>query len=206
MPHLYYVHDPMCSWCWAFRTQLQTLRQCLPAGISHSRLLGGLAPDTDEPMPQAMRDHLQTTWRRIQERVPDTEFNFEFWKQTTPRRATYPACRAVIAARSLMPEAEEQMILAIQQAYYLEARNPSDEPVLVSLAEAIGLDRQRFTEALRNTSTQRTLEEEIKHSRDLGVHSFPSLVLEVGSGHWPIPIDYLSAQTMLETIVMILDG
>ncbi|MET0068047.1 MAG: DsbA family protein [Candidatus Thiodiazotropha sp.] len=205
MPHLYYVHDPMCSWCWAFRPQLQILLQRLPADVSHSRLLGGLAPDTDEPMPQEMRESLQATWRRIQTSVPGTEFNFGFWQCTTPRRATYSACRAVIAARTLLPEAEEQMILAIQQAYYLEARNPSDVPVLVSLAEALGIDGRQFHSELGDHSTQQSLEHEIAHSRALGVHSFPSLVLEVEDGRWAIPVDYRSAESMLETITLILN-
>ncbi len=205
MPHLYYVHDPMCSWCWGFRPQLQILLEGLPNSVSYSRLLGGLAPDTDEPMPQAMRESLQATWRTIQERVPGTEFNFEFWQRTTPRRATYPACRAVIAARALSPEAEERMILAIQHAYYLEARNPSDEQVLVSLAGAIGLDGQRFTRELRRSSVEQELTAEIGLSRAMGVHSFPSLVLEVSGARWTLPVDYLSAENMLETIARILD-
>jgi hypothetical protein len=35
--------------------------------------------------------------RRIERSVPGTKFNFEFWSRCRPRRATYPACRAVIA-------------------------------------------------------------------------------------------------------------
>jgi putative protein-disulfide isomerase len=55
-----------------------------------------------------------------------------------PRRSTYAACRAVIAARRQNPGYEEKMILAIQQAYYLEARNPADSHTLIELASEIG--------------------------------------------------------------------
>jgi protein-disulfide isomerase-like protein with CxxC motif len=53
-----------------------------------------------------------------------TEFNFDFWTKCQPRRDTYKACRAVIAASQ--QNAEEAMIEAIQKAYYLRAMNPSE--------------------------------------------------------------------------------
>ena len=62
---LIYVHDPMCSWCWGFRPNFENLCKQLPAGLSVNRLLGGLAPDNDQPMPAELQSKLQDTWRRI---------------------------------------------------------------------------------------------------------------------------------------------
>ena len=202
--HLIYIHDPMCSWCWGFRPTMDELLQRLPAEIGFSRLLGGLAPDTDEPMPETMRQQLQATWRRIQDRLPGTRFNFDFWRHNAPRRATYPACRAVIAARCLDPQAEDPMILAIQRAYYRQARNPSDDEVLIDLAGEMGLDRGTFETLLKAPETQHKLEREIQHVRELGVHSFPSLVFRRGNEHWPVAVDYLSADVMLENLETLL--
>lgn len=199
-PHLFYIHDPMCSWCWGFRPVLDELLERLPNRIGFSRLLGGLAPDTDQPMPETMRQDLQATWRRIQQQLPQTRFNFDFWRLNTPRRATYPACRAVIAARRLQPETEDAMILAIQQAYYQQARNPSDHATLIDLADQTGLDRQAFEDRLRAPETQRELEQEMLQARQLGVRSFPSLVLTQDNRHWPVAVDYTRADTMLETL------
>lgn len=173
MPHLYYVHDPMCSWCWGFRPVFEELLSRLPNSITSSRLLGGLAADSSQPMPDEMRVRLQATWREIERRIPNTGFNYEFWTRNTPRRSTYPACRAVIAARTLDPDSEEPMILAIQHAYYLEARNPSDDTTLCELAAEIVLDKQRFMSLLSHRSTQRALESEITESQRMGVRSFP---------------------------------
>ena len=53
---LYYVHDPMCSWCWGFSSALTGLLQKLPQDIKVIRLLGGLAPDSDIPMPDSMKN------------------------------------------------------------------------------------------------------------------------------------------------------
>ena len=90
----------MCSWCWALRPQWQALLLHLPPEIRIIKLLGGLAPDTDKPMPVELRERLQATWKRIEQTVPGIHFNFDFWSNTSPRRSTYPACRAVLAARA----------------------------------------------------------------------------------------------------------
>ncbi|PUB72725.1 MAG: DsbA family protein [gamma proteobacterium symbiont of Ctena orbiculata] len=206
MPRLYYIHDPMCSWCWGFRPTLEALLAALPSALSCSRLLGGLAADSSSPMPDEMRIRIQATWREIERRIPNTRFNFDFWSRNTPRRSTYPACRAVIAARILNPDAEVMMILAIQQAYYLEARNPSDDSTLGEIAREIGLDQQRFSELLNHHSTQQALESEIAETLRLGVRSFPGLVLQLGQGMWPVAVDYLSPEPMLEQIHNILDA
>lgn len=133
-PVLIYIHDPMCSWCWAFRPVWQAVTAALPDGVDTRLLLGGLTPDTDKPMPESMREYLQQTWRTIQVRVPSTRFNFDFWVRCKPRRSTYPACRAVIAARTQVPALETSMITAIQRAYYQGAMNPSDDDILLAPA------------------------------------------------------------------------
>ena len=51
---LFYVHDPMCSWCWAFAPTWAEIKQNLPEHIKVRYLLGGLASDSNEPMPSAI--------------------------------------------------------------------------------------------------------------------------------------------------------
>ena len=71
----------------------------IPKEILIIRLLGGLAPDNDNPMSDDIRDYVIKNWNSIEKRVPETKFNYDFWKKCKPRRSTYPACRAIIAAR-----------------------------------------------------------------------------------------------------------
>lgn len=203
---LFYIHDPMCSWCWGFRPTLAKLLAALPADMPIHRLLGGLAPDSGQDMPSDMQRQLQDTWRRIQQRIPGTEFNFAFWKDCKPRRSTYPACRAVIAARILVSTQEEPMILAIQQAYYLRALNPSDDETLVQLAGEIGLDQADFLQLLNSEETKLALADEIEAAHAMGIRSYPSLLLKTSqTSYWPISIDYTNHRAMLEQIALLTD-
>ena len=226
---LYYIHDPICSWCYAFKPILKKLRQQLPEEMEFSSLLGGLAPDTDLPMPAEMRQQLQATWQRIEQKVPSIQFNYNFWanwQQTHPRRSTYPACRAVIAAhifdhsfdqsfdqsfdhssdtQQSEHKYEELMIDAIQTAYYQNALNPSNDYVLIKLATDIGLDKQQFQSELQAKQTQLDLEKQITQCRQMNALSYPTLILKIDQSFWPVSIDYLSPTSILETIQMLLE-
>jgi putative protein-disulfide isomerase len=197
---LFYVHDPMCSWCWGFEPARQEIFDTLTEKLTVRSLLGGLAPDTDIPMPEPMRQKLQQTWLRIQQTIPGTHFNFEFWEKCSPRRSTYPANRAVIAARTQGEEFEQKMITQIQRAYYLEARNPSETATLIELAREIGLDEQQFAKQLIDESTLRTLLAEIKESRQMGMNSFPSLTVYKSGELYPIDLNYNDPQQMIKQI------
>lgn len=196
---LYYVHDPMCSWCWAFNSVWADVTGRLPESITLERVLGGLAPDTEQAMPEELQQKIQNTWRTIQEVVPGTAFNFDFWKDCNPRRATYAACRAVIAATKQATELEASMILSIQKAYYRDARNPSDNSVLIDLAASLDMDTKQFAEDLDSAATNEELARQIALSRKLGARGFPSLILETGeSGYRRLDIDYLDPNKILD--------
>jgi len=172
----------------------------LPPRIQVERLLGGLAPDTDQPMPQEMREWLQQTWRKIAKHIPGTQFNHDFWVRCAPRRSTYPACRAVIAARRQDPSLDEAMTYAIQRAYYIEARNPSDRDTLIKLAREIGAEAFAFAKALDSPETRAELQREVEKVRALESWRFPSLVLDLDGNRRHVPLDYMDAATMLDTI------
>lgn len=193
----------MCSWCWSFRPLWNEVLKGLPENVVVQRILGGLAPDTDQPMPIEMQARLQEIWQKIQRVVPETQFNFEFWEKCSPRRSTYQACRAVISARNQDPRYEEMMILAIQQAYYLEARNPADLETLIELADQIGLNRERFIADIKSTAVNQGLMQEIEFLRGLGVKGFPTLLLEHNGVFTNITSDYKDAQNMLQQIKQI---
>lgn len=194
---LYYIHDPMCSWCWAFRPSLLQLRGHLPAEVRWRNVLGGLAPDSDQPMPDSTCQMIQGHWRRIESSL-GTEFNFDFWTENQPRRDTYKACRAVIAAT--YQQAEEAMIESIQKAYYLRAMNPSDPSVLADLAVELGLDRVLFEADLVSSKTEIELRRQLSLRDKLGVRSFPSLVFEQDSRYKFISHDYLDYGNTLAEI------
>ena len=189
---LYYVADPMCSWCWGFREARDEVFKAIGEEVKIEFVMGGLARDSDEPMPEETKSYIKEAWRQVNART-GAEFNGDFWENCQPRRATYPACRAVIAAADKGAE----MFDRIQQAYYLEARNPSDVEVLCSLAAELGLDEEEFHAKLISAEVEAELQAGFNTRRRIGAYSFPSLVLESNGKVQFLCNGYSTAQEIL---------
>ena len=199
-PQIFYIHDPMCSWCYAFSQSWAALQQDLPSSMEIVYLVGGLAPDTTEPMSLATQKMVQQAWQRIEQTVPGVHFNWDFWSRNTPIRSTYPACRAVLAAKKQRAEAEPEMIRAIQNAYYQQAKNPSLPETLQACAHEIGLDAEIFSEDLKSAAIEAELQRQMERARSMDVYSYPSLRLVHNHTVFPIAIDYLDHRAMLGEI------
>lgn len=188
---LIYVVDPMCSWCWAFKPQLAEFLKKHPE-LDLQLILGGLAPDSNAPMPAAQRAQIEQIWHQIAQQT-GAEFNHQFWRENTPRRSTYPACRAVIAAQLINDGLGLEMLSAIQQAYYVKALNPSDTEVLVELARELGIDPEAFERALTSNEIQQEFEKHLQTARNLGVSGFPALILQHEGRYHPLALGYSEA-------------
>lgn len=202
---LYYVLDPMCSWCYAFAPELLSLRTSLQAqhpGLEISLVMGGLAPDSDVPMDPETQEFIQQSWQRIRV-ATGVRFNFDFWTECEPRRSTYPACRAVIAAEALEPGSGWYMLDAIQQAYYREAKNPSDLETLDSLGATI-LPDSPFAKELRSPRTEQALQENLGWCQERGVRGFPSLLWEEAGKTIMVMHGYMQAEQILPRVQSLL--
>lgn len=209
---LYYIHDPMCSWCWGYAPTWQSLQEHLPPNIAVEYVAGGLAPDSIDPMPSDLQQIIQQHWRNIQSKL-GTKFNFDFWTNNTPKRSTYNACRAVIAAN--LQGYQQAMVLLIQEAYYLRALNPSEPSVLISLASELADNSQRgitnnlataqfndeaFVEDFTSIEVNAELMRQVQLAISLSQQGFPSLVLEVQGSFQQINIDYKNFAVTLASI------
>ncbi len=170
---LLYVMDPMCGWCYGFQPELENfLDKYSSAKVDW--IMGGLAPDTKQPMGDNLKQTISSYWYQIEKNTQVT-FNHDFWKLNTPYRSTYPACRAVISAESIIEKSTQKMVKAIQSAYYLEAKNPSLEETLIGCASAIGLDENQFLDVFKSKETEQQFQQHLSITRQLQVRGFPAL-------------------------------
>ena len=204
---LYYIHDPMCSWCWGFRPTWDAIQLSLPEGIVVEYVAAGLASDSAEPMPEDMRTAIEGYWHEIEAKL-GTQFNFDFWRLNTPRRSTYMSCRGAIAAK--LQNQESVMVDAIQRAYYLHALNPSDAVVLVSLAQQLtvdynGFDATQFEQDLFSVPVEQEFQRQRKFAQQISDQGYPSLVLKYQDIFYPVVRDYLDANAALNDIKNVLN-
>ena len=98
------------------------------------------------------------------------------------------------------------MILALQQAYYLRALNPSDQSTHRLLAQELHLDVDKFTRDLNSEALEQAFVEQLNFARSLPIQGFPSMVLQQGDRLHSIVLDYKNHRGALAQVKEVLRG
>lgn len=174
---LLYVMDPMCSWCWGFSPIAQALvEQAQAKGVELHLVVGGLRTGGASLEP-AKRRYILEHWQAVNE-ATGQPFTFEGALPEGFVYDTEPACRALVAARSLAPDCAWTLLKLIQQAFYVQGRDVTQASVLVELAETAGVPRIEFAAAFDSAEQQAATAADIAWVQGLGIAGFPTLLAE----------------------------
>jgi putative protein-disulfide isomerase len=176
---LIYVGDPMCSWCWGFAPEIESLSEDLPVEV----VVGGLRPG---PMAQELDDRmagfLEHHWVEIAERTGqpfDTDFlnRRDGWVYDTE-----PAAVAVTQMREMNPPATLDYFTHVQIAFYGRGEDVTDFETLTALTAGYDIDHDEFSRALRTDEAKQRAWNDFSRSRNWGISGFPTLVGELEDG------------------------
>ena len=179
---LWYIADPMCSWCWGFAPVIEAIRQEYRDHLKVALVLGGLRPGTKEPMAPTQREEILHHWQDVQ-RMTGQPFQFEGAMPAGFIYDTEPASRGVVAVGAITPEATFPFFKSVQSAFYAEQKNVTQPEVLAQLAASVGVDVQRFLQVyVSNEAKSQTLAHFHK-ARHWGVRGFPSVIAQNAAGY-----------------------
>jgi putative protein-disulfide isomerase len=179
LPILWYFADPMCSWCWGFAPSIERLRATRRDRLRIALTLGGLRAGETAPMTDSARDEILHHWRAVHARTGQP-FRYDGALPPGFVYDTEPACRAVVAAGMLDPEATFPLFRAIQSAFYAEGRDVTRRDTLIDLAVGCGLDPTRFEETWAEAATRDKTLAHFRMTRSAGVQGFPTLIVQQG--------------------------
>nr|WP_305123913.1 DsbA family protein [Stutzerimonas frequens] len=169
--------DPMCSWCWGFAPVLLGLaEQAAEYGVPLVLKVGGLRRE-QIAMDEAGRSRTLSYWQAVHN-ATGQPFDFEGGLPAGLIYNTEPACRALVAARGLDESRVWPLSLLIQQAFYQQGRDVTQAALLVELAEAAGLSRERFAESYDDPATKAETSADFSWVENLGIAGFPTLLAE----------------------------
>jgi len=174
-PTLHYVADPLCSWCWGFSPVIRELGQ----DIRVRYRMGGLAADSDRPMDAETREYVRAAWESVA-RATGARFDRSLWDVASPRRSTWPACRAVIAADLQREGGGAELFHRFQRAFYTEAIDVTNPDSFADLAASLSppLDSTQLLRDIAGDEVAQRFEQDLQFALRLRVRQFPSLVLE----------------------------
>ena len=73
---LWYIADPMCSWCWGFTPVMDEVRKTYGDRVELVIVPGGLRPGTKDPLPAGQREEILHHWHTVH-RTTGQPFRFE---------------------------------------------------------------------------------------------------------------------------------
>lgn len=209
MPNLIYIADPMCSWCYGFGPELLALLDGLP-GLPVEVIVGGLRAHNATVMDDAMKAELMTHWKKVHD-ISGLNFLDNAIEQPGFIYNTEPACRAVVAARTLAPAATLAVFHAIQQAFYGEGRDVTRGEVLAEVcamalqAEGVAVDAAEFETLWASEKIVLATHADFVQTKNWKVDGFPCLVLErngqldmVSAGYARMPALIDQLQTLVD--------
>lgn len=176
---LIYVGDPMCSWCWGFAPEIESLAYDYPVEV----VVGGLRPGPmAQTLDERMASFLSHHWVEIGQRTGqpfDTGFldRRDGWLYDTE-----PAAIAIVEMRETLPDETLSYFTAVQHAFYAEGRDVTDFDVLVEIAASRGVDTQTFASDLSGEEAKKRAWSDFSRARNWGINGFPTLVGDLGDG------------------------
>jgi putative protein-disulfide isomerase len=181
-PHLVYVADPMCSWCWGFSPVVAAIRARFGDGLPIRPLMGGLRPETTRPMDAAAKQTTRSHWEHVHE-ASGQPFAFAFFDREGFVYDTDPAARAVVIVRRGGDDAALECLRLIQEAFYAGNRDVTDETVLADLAARAGAGSDAFLEAFHSEDAKQETWRDYGLSQRSGIAGFPTLLAGDGTGN-----------------------
>lgn len=174
---VWYVADPMCSWCWGFTAVIDAIETTYRDRLTVTMVMGGLRPGTTAPMTPSQREEVLHHWQEVHRRTGQA-FTFEGAMPDGFVYDTEPACRAVVAMATIDPAATRGYFERVQAAFYMEGRDATQLRVLAALAEECGVANDRFEPVFNSPEAKTRTREGFVQVYRWGVRGFPTVLLQ----------------------------
>lgn len=201
---LIYIGDPMCSWCYGFSPEFTKVIADLDENMNLEIVMGGLRPYNQDKMTD-LKSFLTEHWEEVHARSGQ-RFRYDILNESTITYDTEPSCRAVAVMIDMAPDKAWNYFQEVQKAFYYENLNPQDPKTFVDLAKKVnGIDGADFERKFTSEQYKERVKEHFQMARNLGVNSFPTVVLKRGESYYLIAQGYAEADQVKQQIAKALE-
>lgn len=178
-----YIHDVICSWCYAFAPRMRKISKEFPnIKILHTAFALSTTPQNLEERfgskkhaKEVILDH----WKHANENDEEHRFNIELMKKRTfDFPYSLPALMACEAAR--VQGGEEKYwdyFDRAQKAFFTECLNVADSKVLIDLAKDIKLDIKKFEKDFQSKEIKEKVLSEHNKVISNGINGVPAMII-----------------------------
>lgn len=179
---LWYIADPMCSWCWGFAPIVKAIRLNYSENFKIKLVMGGLRPGTKLAMASEQRAEILSHWKAVN-RKTGQPFSFEGAMPEGFIYDTEPSCRGVVAMALINPELSFSLLESIQFSFYVEQKDVTNPKILAQLADKIGVDMDSFLQVFESDEAKNKVSIHFNKVHRWGVNSFPTVAVQNATGY-----------------------
>lgn len=158
-PTLFYIGDPMCSWCYGMSDILKdTQEYCAKNGIKFQTIVAGLRASGQVLWDKRFKGFLKEEWTNISNRT-GKKFSFEILDLLNFDYDTTPACKAVLISKILSFNNSKivlEFFSKIQEKFYANSEDTKKLEFYKLICEDLNLDFEDLSSnSLENSSKSR---------------------------------------------------
>ena len=178
---LWYIADPMCSWCWGFAPIIKEVRLNYSENLKIELVMGGLRSGK-LAMASGQRAEILNHWKAVNERTGQP-FSFEGAMPEGFIYDTEPSCRGIVAMSLINPSLVFTLLESIQFGFYVEQKDVTNPKVLAQLAGKIGVDMDLYLQVFESDEAKNKVSIHFDKVRQWGVNSFPTVAVQNVAGY-----------------------
>jgi putative protein-disulfide isomerase len=179
---LWYIADPMCSWCWGFAPIVKAIRLNYSEDLKIEPVMGGLRPGTKLAMASEQRAEILSHWKAVNG-TTGQPFSFEGAMPEGFIYDTEPSCRGVVAMALINPGLVFSLLESIQFSFYVEQKDVTNPKILAQLAGKIGVDMDLYLQVFESDEAKNKVSIHFNKVRRWGVNSFPTIAVQNATGY-----------------------
>ncbi|MCW8895234.1 MAG: DsbA family protein [Sulfurimonas sp.] len=179
---LFYVGDPMCSWCWGMSKELKQIQElCTKKSIKFSVVLGGLRIGGGDEWNEQFKSFLKNEWQNIHQRT-NQKFVYTLLELKEFNYDTEPACLGVYIAKKILQSKDDNSatVLAffskIQEKFYAKGLNPTKLEFYHDICKEFGISIDEFENYFHSKEMREELRGDFELAGKLGARGMPSLI------------------------------
>lgn len=210
MSRLIYIADPMCAWSYGFGPELAALLEGVP-GLPVDVVVGGLRPYSKTALNDAERAELKAQWEKVAEET-NLPFSFDILSRDNFIYDTEPACRAVVAARKLAPQASLYVFHEIQRLFFSEGKDATQADVLAEVAcralaeQGYPVEKADFLATWSSDVAVKATNDDFMQTEKWELNGFPTLVLERDGVLDLVTAGYVAMPRLIELLLSLVEG
>jgi len=198
--HLYFMTDPICSWCWGTLPHIFQLREVYAERLSFSLKCAGLQVGSRKPLSEAHRQQLIELWQEVAE-TTGQRFAFELPTDADFVYHSELACRAIQIARRELSEEPWQIFHQLQHAFYVDCENVGAAETLYRLVGSdLNLSATDFEAQLHSDAIIHATRDEFTWCEERAIQALPTVFLDLGKGPKLVTGGFATADMLMQEI------